>query len=318
MDAPSTLKQETIGLKVVLWVLAFLLAASAMIYQRATGPTYPRRGTYEADGVEWKYRLLRSQETSANARIIVPGPSEGIVPVLHWRRYPTDERYGPIPMMWHPEQEWGKGSNSDELMKSGTGAWTGDLPIKPAAGKIEYYVTVDFPESDREQVRLPAGDETCVLRYKDPVPDAVLIPHISFMILTILFGMRAGLAALVGTASARRLAWTTLVCLTIGAMILGPIVQKYAFGHYWTGFPNGTDLTDNKSLIMWLTWVVACALIGMKARPKEGLSRAVVVVAALVMSGVYMIPHSAQGSELDWSKLEEGADPKSAIGTGER
>ena len=37
--------------------------------------------------------------------------------------------------------------------------------------------------------------------------------------------------------------------LGLGGMILGPIVQKYAFGAYWTGIPFGHDLTDAKNLV---------------------------------------------------------------------
>jgi len=317
MSAPNALAVESMGKKTLLWVLAFLLAASAMIYQRATGPTYPKRGTIEVDGVEWKYALLRSQETSEMARILMPGPEGKVQADLFWRRYPLDEPYTKYPMLWHPDQKWGKGGNSDTKMKKGVGCLTGDLPIQPAAGKLEYYLMVDVLDDDQPAFRAPGDEETCIIRYKDPVPTTVLYPHIAFMIMTILFGMRAGLAAITGSASTRRLAWTTLFCLTTGAMILGPFVQKYAFGHYWTGFPNGTDLTDNKSLIMWLTWVLACAVVGLKSKPKETVTRVTVILAAIVMSGVYMIPHSKQGSELDYSKLEEGVDPKAAIGTGD-
>ena len=45
-------------------------------------------------------------------------------------------------------------------------------------------------------------------------------------------------------------------------------VQKAAFGAYWTGFPFGYDLTDNKTVLMWLAWVLAAlamAYLGMAA-----------------------------------------------------
>ena len=324
MSASPALKPERLWTKLLLWPLAFLMAASAMLYQRATGPTYPSRGTYEVSGEEYKFALLRSQETSEKARIILPAPNpESITATIWWRRYPTDDAFGKEPMIWHPEQEW-RSSTLFDLMnppegvvRNGLGAYTTDLPIQPAAGKVEYYITVDVLGDDQSELHLPAEGETCVLRYKDPVPNSVLFPHISFMILTILVGMRTGLAALLGTASMRRLAWTTLTCCTIGAMILGPFVQKYAFGHYWTGFPNGSDLTDNKSLIMWVSWIVACAVIGLKAKPKETVSRVAVLLATVVMIGVYLIPHSMQGSELDYAAIEEGVDPRAAVGTGE-
>ena len=62
---------------------------------------------------------------------------------------------------------------------------------------------------------------------------------------------------------------------------------------------------------------LAAAIVGAKAKPKEGVTRVAVILAAIVMSGVYLIPHSKQGSELDYTKLEEGVDPKAAIGTGD-
>jgi hypothetical protein len=78
-------------------------------------------------------------------------------------------------------------------------------------------------------------------------------------------------------------------------MILGPIVQKYAFGAFWTGFPAGYDLTDNKTLIAFICWIVA-SLAGMK-KGKPWLT----VIAAIVTLVVFSIPHSAKGSELDYS-----------------
>ena len=38
--------------RALLWVIAFLLAALAMVYQRATGPTYPLKRTFTLDLAE--------------------------------------------------------------------------------------------------------------------------------------------------------------------------------------------------------------------------------------------------------------------------
>ncbi|MEO1450503.1 MAG: hypothetical protein AAFV07_13315, partial [Bacteroidota bacterium] len=103
---------------------------------------------------------------------------------------------------------------------------------------------------------------------------------------------------------------------TIGGMILGPIVQKYAFGEYWTGFPFGGDFTDNKMLFMWLAWALALAVIGFKPKKKENVSRTAVLTAAVVMTVVYLIPHSMGGSTLDYDQVDKGIDPKEAITTG--
>jgi hypothetical protein len=138
------------------------------------------------------------------------------------------------------------------------------------------------------------------------------------MFTAMLIGVRAGLAALFSPYPMRRLAWSSLGVMTVGGMMLGPVAQEYAFGAYWTGFPYGYDLTDNKVLIMWLLWLVACVTIGFRPKPDERRARWAVSLAALVMLVVYVIPHSARGSELDYEQLDRGVPASEAIETGRR
>jgi hypothetical protein len=194
------------------------------------------------------------------------------------------------------------------------GELVGVIPRQPAAGKIEYQLVLEAPDG---VIRLPDPETgNAVLRFKDPVPLYVLLPHISLMFLSMVLGLRTGLAALFKPARMRRLAWITLSVMTVGGLILGPIAQKYAFGAFWTGFPYGYDLTDNKVLIMWLVWLVACMFLGFRPRSRERLARAVTAAAAAVVVVVYAIPHSAQGSELDWQEVDRGVPPAEAIKTG--
>ena len=125
------------------------------------------------------------------------------------------------------------------------------------------------------------------------------------MFLALLIGVRTALGAVVRPVGLKKLAWTTLTLMTVGGMILGPIVQKYAFGAYWTGWPFGYDLTDNKTLIMWLAWVVVAIVMAKRASARDAVARGAVLVAAIVMMTVYLIPHSLRGSELDYSELDE-------------
>ena len=122
-------------------------------------------------------------------------------------------------------------------------------------------------------------------------------------------------AAFLEPEKTRRLAWVTLGCLTIGGLFLGPVVQKYAFGAYWTGWPVGEDLTDTKKLVMWAGWALAVAVLGLN-RPINLGSRVAVLFAITVMIAVYLVPHSVRGSTLDYEKLEEGVCAEDAIKTG--
>jgi hypothetical protein len=282
------------GREVLLWVLAFVLTVGAAGYQRFTGPSYPARGTFEVAGQRYEYRLIRNTLTTGDARVAIPDP--GVPGALHFKRYRTDDDF------------------TSEALQVENGELAGHLPVQPPAGKLEYFLTLRTPDG---VIRVPGEAEgSVIIRFKDPVPWYSLAPHIAMMFLAMLLGMRAGLAALISPSPMRRFAWATLVIMTIGGMILGPIAQWYAFGAFWTGWPFDYDLTDNKVLIMWLAWIVACGVIWLRARKGERVSRAAVAIAALVMVVVYLIPHSARGTEVDYELLDRGVPASEALRSG--
>lgn len=110
-----------------------------------------------------------------------------------------------------------------------------------------------------------------------------------------LFSTRAGLEALRPKSNPRRLALWTLGLLVLGGLVFGPLVQYYAFGAFWTGFPFGYDLTDNKTLIALLAWIAA-VIAGRGGQP----ARKWVLSASIIMLLIYLIPHSLFGSELKY------------------
>lgn len=291
----------------LLWLLAILIMLAAIIYQRRTGPTYPKRGSLQVEQQDHRYKLVRSEYSNKDARVLLPDADGKISATMHWRRYKSEAPYAVLDLV--PVKQLLPKEEAADL----DGKIVALLPRQPAAGKLEYFLDVQTPTG---MERIPADEEEqIVIRFKDPVPGYVLWPHVFMMFFAVLFGMRAGLSALGDVWTMRRHAWISLVGMSIGGMVLGPIVQKFAFGAYWTGFPWGMDLTDNKMLIMWLSWIFACSVIGLKPKPKEGVGRIVVLLAAVVMTGVYLIPHSMRGSELDYSKLEQGVPVHEAIGT---
>ena len=263
----------------LLWALAFVLMLAAAAWQRRTGPSYPVRGRLPAAGATVAYALPRSHETTSGAVVSVPAVRpEG---ALVWRRYPTDEPFRTIPLT----------RRGDSL--------TATLPPQPPAGKVEYYLEL---AGSPGALRVPER-EAVVLRYHGPVPVGVLVPHIAIMFLSMLIAVRAGLGALLRRPRPR-VAWEALIGFSIGGLILGPIVQKHAFGAYWTGVPFGWDLTDNKTLLMWLAWLVACVVPVWWARTR----RPFVLAAAALTLVVYLIPHSTHGSQLDYGQQPGGVE----------
>jgi hypothetical protein len=259
--------------KGLFWTLAIVLTLASAFYQRVTGPTYSLKGKAVVDGTEIRYELPRSAETTADAEVAVPAPAplEGWI---EWKRYPTGD-------------DWTRAA----LVREGDNL-VGRLPQQPAAGKLAYRVSVGAGAATI------AGDEPIILRFKDPVPAWILIPHILVIFAGMLFSTAAGLAALDKKRNPRRLVLWAVGLLFLGGFILGPLMQKFAFGVAWAGFPVGTDLTDNKTLIAFLFWIVALAA-GRKGRE----ARPFVVAASLVTLVIFLIPHSLFGSEYDYSKL---------------
>lgn len=282
------------GRSAAYWGLALLVMLVAAGYQRRTGPTYPVKGELRVDGQTHAYELLTSHVTNSDAPVVVPAPGGSQPGTLFYRRYPTNDAFTPVPL--HVED----------------GKAVASLPAQPPAGKLEYFLRL---ETESGPVRIPADSgSNIIIRFKGHVPLGVLLPHVLLMFLSMLVGVRAALAALFRTGEARALGWTTLGGLTLGGMILGPLVQKFAFGALWTGVPFGWDLTDNKTLLMWLAWLIACLVPELKglARARRGL----VLAASVVMLVVYLIPHSLAGSQLDYEQLREGVPAEDAVHSG--
>jgi len=273
-------RKRSIGL----WALAFLLTLVLAIYQRLSGPTHPVRGLEKVSGLTLQYKFYRSWTRFQPLPASVAASGDGIDLHLHHRRFPfiAGENWTAVPM------------------KKSDGMFRAVIPGQPAAGKVAYKVEV-----------LAAGKNSwlnrglpIIARFKGEVPAILLIVHVLFMFAGLLLAFRTGLGALFNegpesTRSGGR--WQKLVPWTLGVtasggLLLGPIVQKYAFGAFWTGFPLGDDLTDSKILFAVCVWLAAFFL-----RKK---SRWWTIAATILMIIVYLIPHSVLGSELDYKTGE--------------
>jgi len=258
---------------ILLWIFSFVFTVGIAYYQRKTGPTQPVSGKAEIAGQTVNYKLIRSHGGDDDAEVIIKNVDKSLDGLIKYKRFGT-------------EDEW-----VSSAMQRDDQYLIGYLPHQPPAGKLIYQVEVTH---GTERVKL--NEESTVIRFKGAVPAWVLIPHIIFMFIAMLISTRTGLEALARGKNSYPYAWITLVTLFIGGLILGPIVQKYAFGDYWTGVPFGYDLTDNKTLIAFIFWAIAVWRLFRKPE-----NRTWPVVAMIVLLLVYLIPHSMFGSQLDYS-----------------
>ncbi len=263
------MKKKTI----LFWIIAIVITLSSAIFQRMTGPTKPYRGQAEIGESTISYRLIRTFDQPEDAPVSIQVENTEISGYFMYKRYPSHDQWTQAPLE----------RDGDRLVAY--------IPQQPPAGKVMYRIFLEKGDS-----RVMLTEEPVIIRFRDSVPGWALLPHIIFMFIAMLFSTRAGLAAIFRekTASLTILTFTTFV---LGGLVFGPIVQKFAFGDYWTGWPLGTDLTDNKTAFAFIFWLIA--LIKVFRNPRH---RGWVLAASVVLLLIYLIPHSLLGSEIDWTQ----------------
>lgn len=261
--------------KTFFWILAIIITLSSAYYQRKTGPTYPKKIEINLPGNVVDFKLPRSGNSNENRLIELPIIDTNYLINLNYRRFPVNESFTII----HFKKQ------NNKLVAY--------LPTQAPAGKLEYFLS--FIQKDNNK---RFRTEHVVIRFKGNVPAWALIPHILFMFVAMLLSNLAGLFALGKEEKHVFYGKLTLALLLLGGMIFGPIVQHYAFGQAWTGIPLGWDLTDNKTLIAIIFWLLA--FWGNMKSPKYRNT----IIASIILFLIYIIPHSLFGSELDYSSGE--------------
>ena len=260
----------------IYWLLAFVITLGAAYYQRTTGPTYPKNLKVNISGQPTTLKLVRSLSLDEPAEIKLAIPDSSVKARLFFRRFPSKDEYQVKEFHFRVTPRF-KG-------------FFATVPQQPEAGKLQYYIEI----TDSKGPSAYFKEAPVVIRFKGGVPAYIMIPHILLMFLAMLFSTLAGLMSIGKNPLFRKYAVWTLILFSAGGLVLGPIVQKFAFGDLWTGIPFGWDLTDNKTLIALIFWVLAVIMNRKKERPFY------VALAAIVLLLVYSIPHSMFGSQLNY------------------
>lgn len=274
----------------LIWFFALLLTLAAAYYQRKTGPTYPKKTEVTINDSLYILSLIRSISLDERSEVKLIIADTSIKARIFFRRFPTDDEYQAVPFVFNTRPVESYVMNKIFNITEEKGFFA-QLPPQPPAGKLQYYIEI----TDNKGTQTILQDSPLIIRFKGGVPGYILTPHILLMFFAMFFSTLAGLMGLFNDKDYRKYSVVTLVLLAGGGMILGPLVQKYAFGEFWTGVPFGWDLTDNKTLIAFVFWAVA---VIMNRRQK---SPVYTIVASVVLLIIFSIPHSLFGSELDYS-----------------
>lgn len=272
----------------ILWIASIVFTLLTFTWQDKTGPTQPLEGEVRTAAGPVHFIFVRSETTTTPLPIVLLDPvPAGLTGKVEYRRYRSNDGWSVVPME-RGKFEFSRRGKSSSL--SGVGVALPPLPER--AGKYEMFVKIDDGSGKPFSV---TGARPVYARFKGAVPTGVLIPHILAIFGSMAFAVRTVLEALIN-GNYRWLIAATIVSFLLGAFVLGPLVQWYAFGVWWAGIPFGYDWTDNKVLVSLFAWIAAAF-----ANRGNRRNRASVYAAGVVTLLVYFIPHSVFGSEYDYT-----------------
>ena len=259
-----------------LWVAAFVLTGASAVYQKMTGPSYAVKGSVSLDGQDIAFKLPRSHGGPGDAEIGLRVPNTGLAGVLKLRRFPSHDEWRERPL-----------ERVGDLLVA-------RIPHQPPAGKVMYQISL----ARAGGVPVPLTAQPVTIRFRGAMPGWVLVAHVLFIFAGMLLSTRTGFEALRRGRPTHTLTVATLTSLMVGGLIFGPIVQKYAFGAFWMGWPFGHDLTDNKIAVAVFFWALT-----VWRTTKGRVAAGWVLTAAVVTLVIWLIPHSVLGSELDYTQM---------------
>jgi hypothetical protein len=258
------------------WVVAFLVMVAAGAWEWHAGAVRPRRGEVMIAGQSVPYQLPGAAIAGEPLRVTV-GAGPEVAGTMRWRHDRAGKEFQGLTML----------RDGDVLVSL--------LPAQPAGGRIEYQLVLVGPFG---LARIPS-DEPIAIRSRGRASALVVLPYIAVALVSLLVGVRAGLAALFARPEVRVLTWVTAGCVTLGGLILGPVVQRSTLGAFWSGFPFGPDPIDNGTLVVWLAWVVAAATMASARGATDRFARAVVMTATVALVALALLPRSLHLSRVD-------------------
>ncbi len=135
------------------------------------------------------------------------------------------------------------------------------------------------------------------LRSEGQVSRLALFFHVLLMLFAIVLFfhvMYDAIYILNGGHREQRIVMVTLyaqICFFITGFPLGWLIEKQVLGNYWEGIPFGWDITDSKTLFIFLYWMIPLILYWLKKIGERGFAKWAVggVIFTVVM---FLLPHS--------------------------
>jgi hypothetical protein len=236
-------------------IIAFLFTLLLLFFTRKTTAVRSVYKMVEQDGVRIEHNTVPKQE--GDEIPVIEARVKGASEVNLVYKIGKEGQYNFVEMSPEPGEE-----NSYEA----------SIPLHPKGMRAWYYLeATGESKGDEVKVTLPERNSGKVqpvrLKFEGKVPAYVVIPHV-FSIFAAFFFATLTLFSAIELKRGKttlnksvRLCAVTLLLLFIGFFPFGWAMNYFAFGVLWEAFPFGTDVTDNKSQIMFAFWLVTMFLV---------------------------------------------------------
>ncbi|MCK4547117.1 MAG: hypothetical protein KAW17_06710 [Candidatus Eisenbacteria sp.] len=185
----------------------------------------------------------------------------------------------------------------------GTSWWATTLPGHEKGVRTYYYLTAE--DASGRRVALPE-DATDVwtgeydyfkFRSEGQASRWALIVHIFLMFVAVFLFIHAlyyALSVLYGidrTGEMIATAYAGVIAFFITGFPIGWMIEKQVLGNYWEGIPLGWDITDSKTLFIFVFWMIPVILRLRRRLSDYGFARWV-IAASLFTIVMFLLPHS--------------------------
>jgi hypothetical protein len=184
----------------------------------------------------------------------------------------------------------------------------GIIPSQPIRTKVYYYLSI-MDKSENELTlphRVNLLNKPFMIKFKGKVSPVVLIAHIIAIFAGLFFVFLVFFPAvdlLKGKDTLRDVSNISLLAVLfifLGGLPLGWWVTYQTLGVLWEGIPIGWDITDSKTLIVFLYWLVLLYLMKGTILKKDdrlnvfgNKSISIFVILGVILTIlIYLIPHS--------------------------
>jgi len=185
----------------------------------------------------------------------------------------------------------------------GTNYYGVEIPGDKLGQRNYYYIEALSSSGSRVVLPKSADDsfdseyDYFKIRYEGQATFILLLLHIVLMMAALLLLIHALYYALnylyTGEreeAIVRSVNLGTLIFFITGFPI-GWIIEKQVLGNYWEGIPFGWDITDSKTLIILVLWLVFI-ILKWRGKISSRLYARWVIISTIITIGLFLLPHS--------------------------